>query len=144
MRSWTHVFGIGSIVLALSAVGCTSTASEDAPSPDMTTAQPSGSPASPSPGEEPSPEPDALVIEATVRGGQVQTADERVDVAVGATVRLVIVADIDDELHVHGYELKRPITAGETLVLEFVADIPGVFEVELEEAGLELFELRVG
>jgi len=28
-------------------------------------------------------------------------------------------------------------------VLEFRADVPGVFEVELEEAGLKLLELQV-
>jgi len=83
------------------------------------------------------------VIEATIEGSEVVTSSRRVDVALGENVQLVITADVDDEVHVHGYDLKVPITRGKTTTLEFVADIPGVFEVELERAGLEIVELKV-
>ena len=143
MTSWTRTVGVSFAVLVLTAAGCTSAQPEPGPTADATTPGTPGSPESPTPDEQPSPGRDALVIEATISGGAVQTDSERVEVELGKTVRLVIVSDANDELHVHGYELKRPVIAGEELTLEFVADIPGVFEVELEEAGLHLFELRV-
>lgn len=143
MTSWTRTVGVSFAVLVLVAAGCTSAQPEPDPTADATTPGTPGSPQSPTPDGQPSPRRDALVIEATISGGAVQTDGERVEVELGKTVRLVVLSDANDELHVHGYELKRPITAGEELTLEFVADIPGVFEVELEEAGLSLFELRV-
>lgn len=143
MTSWTRTVGVSFAVLVLVAAGCTSAQPEPDPTADATTRGTPGSPQSPTPDGQPSPRRDALVIEATISGGAVQTDGERVEVELGKTVRLVVLSDANDELHVHGYELKRPITAGEELTLEFVADIPGVFEVELEEAGLSLFELRV-
>lgn len=143
MTSWTQTVGVSFAVLVLAAAGCTSAQPEPGPIADATMTETPGSPDSSTPDGQPSPRRDALVIEATISGGAVQTDSERVEVELGKTVRLVVLSDANDELHVHGYELKRPITAGKELTLEFVADIPGVFEVELEEAGLPLFELRV-
>jgi len=143
MTSWTRTVGVSFAVLVLAAAGCTSGEPEPDPTADATTPGTSGSPRSPTPDGQPSPRRDVVVVEATVSGGAVQTDGERVEVGLGKTVRLVILSDANDELHVHGYELKRPVTAGEELTLEFVADIPGVFEVEMEETGLHLFELRV-
>lgn len=59
---------------------------------------------------------------------------ERIDtVALGSPVELSITnPDADDEFHLHGYDLGGgvQVPAGETLVLRFVADRPGLFEVE--------------
>ena len=52
-------------------------------------------------------------------------------------------ADRADEVHLHGYDRKVDIEPGKPAELEFTADVPGVFEVELEEAGLKLVELQV-
>ena len=60
-----------------------------------------------------------------------------------AKVRLEVTADRADEVHLHGYDRKVDISPGKPAVLEFTADVPGVFEVELEEAGLKLVELQV-
>ena len=45
--------------------------------------------------------------------------------------------------NVHGYDLTAPVTPTEPSDLEFSADIPGVFEVELEESGVKLADLEV-
>lgn len=142
MTSWTRTVGVSFAVLVLAAAGCASPEPVPGPTANATTPGTPGSPQSPTPDGQPSPRPDIVVV-ATVSGGAVQTDSERVEVELGKTVRLVVRSDADDELHVHGYELKHPVIAGEELTLEFVADIPGVFEVELEETGLHLFELRV-
>jgi FtsP/CotA-like multicopper oxidase with cupredoxin domain len=87
--------------------------------------------------------PQATVIRVRVGGGEVQTASDRVRVRRGQRVRLEVVADVADEVHVHGYDLKRDAGPGRTAVLEFTADRPGVFEVELEAARRRLLQLEV-
>jgi hypothetical protein len=67
----------------------------------------------------------------------------RISVDTGTTVRLLITLGSDDEVHVHTYDQSVATTAGAETILEFVADIPGVFEVELEDAHTLLFELEV-
>lgn len=51
--------------------------------------------------------------------------------------------DAADSVHVHGYDLLLDLEAGSSETLRFKADIPGVFEIELEENGLLLFQLQV-
>ena len=48
-----------------------------------------------------------------------------------------------EEIHVHGYDVIRSVTAGGSATLRFEADAPGIWEVELEESGELLFELTV-
>jgi heme/copper-type cytochrome/quinol oxidase subunit 2 len=83
------------------------------------------------------------VIEAKVTGDQVETASRRVRVSRGEKVRIQVEADHAEEVHVHGYDLKKDVAPGRPAVIDFTADAPGVFEVELEEAALRLFELQV-
>jgi heme/copper-type cytochrome/quinol oxidase subunit 2 len=82
-------------------------------------------------------------VQVTVTGTKVQTAERRVKVPLGTDVRLEVTADRADEVHLHGYDRKVDIEPGKPAELEFTADVPGVFEVELEEAGLKLVELQV-
>jgi hypothetical protein len=83
------------------------------------------------------------VIEAKVTGDKVDTASRRVRVDRGERVRIRVEADRDEEVHVHGYDLKQDVAPGKPATIEFTADAPGVFEVELEQAALRLFELQV-
>jgi heme/copper-type cytochrome/quinol oxidase subunit 2 len=83
------------------------------------------------------------LIEAKVTGDQVDTASRRVRVSRGEKVRIQVEADHAEEVHVHGYDLKKDVAPGKPAVIDFTADAPGVFEVELEEAALKLFELQV-
>ena len=85
----------------------------------------------------------AQTVEIAVTGTKVQTAERRVKVPLDGKVRLEVTADRADEVHLHGYDRKVDIEPGTPAVLEFTADVPGVFEVELEEAGLKLVELQV-
>ncbi|HYU57322.1 MAG TPA: hypothetical protein VEO00_04645 [Actinomycetota bacterium] len=82
-------------------------------------------------------------VEVQVESGQVR-GPETITVAVGDRVRFEVQADVSDEVHVHTYDLKQDVTPDEPARFDLVADIPGVFEVELESAGLLLFHLEVG
>ena len=43
----------------------------------------------------------------------------------------------------HGYDRSAFVTAGATVALRFVADVPGVVDVEREGAGIPLGRLAV-
>ena len=77
-------------------------------------------------------------------GGQAGGDTGRVPVAAGEHVTLVITSDVADEVHVHGYDLEAELTPGQPTEIAFDATIPGVFEVELHEAGTLLLSLQVG
>ena len=85
------------------------------------------------------PQPDfvVLVVGDTISGGGRKT------VTLGKTVRIQVVSDAKDEVHLHGYDRKVDLTAGRPATLTFVADVPGIFEVELESRGLKLLDLVV-
>lgn len=90
----------------------------------------------------PSAEPKSVQIDVTLRGGQVQGPRE-FEVSRGQQVHIVIDADVADEVHVHGYDLMVDVQPGRPAELTFKATAPGVFDVELEDAGLLLFQLKV-
>lgn len=84
-----------------------------------------------------------VVVEIELAGGVPVEELGRVEVPLGSVVRLTVEGDISDEVHVHGYDVYGDLVAGQSVDIEFVADIPGVFEVELEGAGTLLVELLV-
>lgn len=86
--------------------------------------------------------PAGPVIEIVVEGGEVRT-ELRQEVPLGAMVTLAITADVADEVHLHTYDVITDTVVGETVFLEFEATIPGIFEVELENAHLQILELVV-
>lgn len=91
----------------------------------------------------PTSTPTATVIEATYAGGEVTTAQPRVELSLGEEVVLRVTSDVDEEIHVHGYDLYEDIPAGGTGEVSFTADLPGAYEVELQQAGRPLVQLRV-
>jgi len=88
--------------------------------------------------------PTGRTINITVSGGQVTGETGRVEVPLGTPVTVTVTSDVADEIHVHGYDLTTDVPAGGSSSVNFTATIPGVFEVELEGAHLQLFELQVG
>ena len=63
--------------------------------------------------------------------------------ALGSMVTITVTADVNDEVHVHGYDEKVDLTAGTPGSVTFTADIPGQFEVELDNTHLRVLELQV-
>ena len=145
-------------LVALSACGDDSEPSTDATTSSAST--PVASSSSEEPSEEPSeteseeptevettevagPDVDIVV---TIAGDDVTTPSNRVAVEIGQTVRITVTGEADDEVHVHGFELELPITAGTPGVLEFEVGAepgPGLYEVETHESELLLFQIEV-
>ena len=127
------------VVLALS--GCAGTDEPPASSstgtsaPESSTSASSTS-ASSSPAAPITPAGQRIVV--TVAGGQVTGDTGRVPVAAGEQVTLVVTSDVADELHLHGYDLRTALTPRTPAELSFEATVPGVFELELHDAGTVL------
>jgi hypothetical protein len=82
-------------------------------------------------------------IEVAYFRGAVTGGVVRYTLPLGSPVQLVVASDVADEVHVHGYDRRSFVTAGAATTLRFTADLPGVFEVELEQRGAPLTELEV-
>jgi hypothetical protein len=61
----------------------------------------------------------------------------------GETARLRIRSDIDDEIHIHGYDITKAVQAGKTVAVSFKASITGIFEMESHVNGEPWGKLRV-
>ena len=88
------------------------------------------------------PSATATVFDVVVSGGEV-AGGGRQEVDLGDTVTIRVTSDVTDRIHLHGYDLQADVPAGEIAELTFDATIPGVFEVELEDAGTPLLELEI-
>ncbi len=117
--------------------------SDDRATPTPSTPTPTVSPSpSESPSPTPSPEPERTVIDVSFRNGAVQGPTE-FTVTQGERVRIIVDADVTDEVHLHSYDLHADVAPGEPARIDFVARVAGVFECELEGAGTLLFRLEI-
>ena len=85
----------------------------------------------------------AQTITVQVVGGSPVGGHQRVEVELGSVVALTITADTTEEVHVHGYDILRAVSDGHPTHFAFTAEIPGVFEVELEGSGRLLLQLEI-
>jgi hypothetical protein len=82
------------------------------------------------------------VVTAVVDQGEVVTDHLVWTVRRGTRVRIAVTVDHPDEVHVHSYDAKQAAKPGCPTAIDLVANIPGTVEVELEDAGLTLFEIK--
>lgn len=61
----------------------------------------------------------------------------------GERIRFKVDSDVSDEIHVHGYNIKKDVKAGGSVSFDFPASLEGVFEAELEGRGEQIIELTV-
>ncbi len=86
------------------------------------------------PTPKPTVDPGPLLTGRTVR---------KIRVNKGETVRFRVRSPQDDEVHVHGYDIKKDVKANQTASMSFKATIDGIFEIEFENQGKQIAELRV-
>jgi heme/copper-type cytochrome/quinol oxidase subunit 2 len=124
------------VVLASSGGDDEDTSATDTTATPTATATPTpGADGTPEPTETPTPRPQPpLVTQGKVTDLRFKQGD---------TVRFRVQADVTDHVHVHGYDLMKDIEPGKTITFSFPATITGIFEVELEDAGEQIAELRV-
>ena len=112
----------------------------DAPTatPTLTATSTPAAGATETPTTTPTPKP-------TVDPGPLLTGSKVVKIRVdkGDTVRFRVRSPEDEEVHIHGYDIKKDVKAGETTNISFKATIDGIFEIEFEDAAKQIAELRV-
>jgi cytoskeletal protein RodZ len=78
-----------------------------------------------------------------VSGGKPDGGVKKLTFAKGDTAAFTVRSDVADEVHVHGYDLMKDVKAGGSVTFRFKAKIDGIFEVELEDAGVQIASLKV-
>ena len=114
-----------------------STGSEDSPSAAGGTT--SGSPATPSVTAAPDftdqqDRPNRLVIDVTIKGGEVTPTNEPLQGGVGEPIVIRVNSDAADQLHVHSNpEHTFTVEPRDGQQFQFTVDVPGRVDVELHE-----------
>lgn len=147
-RQVRPAFAAPALLAVALVVGCSAGTSSDAssspfaaaPSSSLPVAGTSGGPAPTTPS---SAVPAVQHLTLTVSGDSVTGDTGTVPVQLGQPVELTVTSDVADEVHVHGADVGKAVPAGGTVVLDFVQNAPGRFEVELEKRKRVLTRLQV-
>ena len=91
-------------------------------------------------GQKPAPPPIPTIV---VKNGKPVGGIKQLTFNKGDQIKFTVKSDVSDEVHVHGYDVEAELSPGEPAGIEFDATVPGVFEVELHEAGTVLLTLQV-
>jgi hypothetical protein len=86
-------------------------------------------------------EPQRIVV--VVRNGQPVGGVKRPEIERGTQVVLVVRSDVSDHMHLHGYDLLADVAPGQPGRIRFDADVPGRFDLELEDRAVLIAELKV-
>jgi hypothetical protein len=84
-----------------------------------------------------------VVISITVVNARPVGGIKRPSVKKGQTVRLVVRTNAGSAVHLHGYNIEKPVKKGTPTVIQFVATVPGRFEVALHPMDALLAQLTV-
>ena len=82
-------------------------------------------------------------IAITVKAGRPVGGIRRPVVKKGAVVRNVVTTDAGKEVHLHGYNIEKPVIKGKPVVIQFTAKLPGRFDLEMHSPDVLLAQLTV-
>ena len=94
-------------------------------------------------GEQLPTQPAGMTFDIVIEDGKIVQGDETINVTEGDTLILRVTSDVNEELHVHGYDEAVQLEKGRTATLTFVADVTGRFPFELEESRIDLGVIEV-
>jgi hypothetical protein len=144
---------LSATVALAAALGLGGTAcGDDEPEASPTTAPPAATtdsmpattaPAETEPKPAPKPKPKVRTIRIFVVQGRPRGGIKRPVLEQGERVRIVVRTDAGVEVHLHGYDITRPVRPGQPTQLVFKADIPGRFELELHHPDAVLADVEV-
>jgi hypothetical protein len=90
---------------------------------------------------EPADQAQRIVVR--IENGEPVGGAQNYDIEQGREVVFIVRADVEDEVHIHGYDLSADVAPGRQAKITFTADDPGEFEVELEQRVVPIAELIV-
>ena len=127
---------------ALAVAGCGGDADTAAPETTVTETAVETTPAPPPP-ETTTAKPKPRTIVLVVDQGRPRGGIKRPELEKGEKVVLVVRADAGESVHIHGYDVEKPVTPGKPVRIPLTATIPGRFEVELHHPDSLLAVLQV-
>ncbi|MFL5669887.1 MAG: hypothetical protein ACJ77U_10910, partial [Chloroflexota bacterium] len=143
-RSSRSLAALAALVAAVLLVaGCGGDSTEAAPTTEtVATTAPEPTTTTTTTAVEPTTTPDgAKTITIVVKNAAPEGGIKRATVAKGDSVNLVIHSDVEDEVHLHGYNFSADVAAGGTATIQVVANVPGRFEAELEQRSVKIADL---
>jgi plastocyanin len=69
-----------------------------------------------------------------IKDGEVVGGPADIQVKKGDQVTIVVSANAPDDVHLHGYDIEKPVEPGKPATFKFTADIEGIFEIESHKA----------
>ncbi len=84
-----------------------------------------------------------VVISITVQKGRPVGGIKRSTVKKGQVVRIVVHTSSGTAVHLHGYDIEKPVKKGKATVIQFTAKLAGRFELELHPTDTLLAQLTV-
>jgi FtsP/CotA-like multicopper oxidase with cupredoxin domain len=112
----------------------TNPTADSAQTPTSTPTATSPATASSTPTATPTPKPPPLLQAGKVKALTFKQGD---------TVRFRVRNPTAEEVHVHGYDIKKELQPNKTATVSFKASITGIFEIELEGSATQLASLKV-
>lgn len=92
----------------------------------------------------PAPKPQPQFETIRLVGGEPEGGEKEITVNKGDTARIEVRSpDTTGEIHLHGYDLMKDLEAGGSVRFQFMADIEGVFEIEIEDTKTPIGQLSV-
>jgi FtsP/CotA-like multicopper oxidase with cupredoxin domain len=78
------------------------------------------------------PKPDVFRLQ--IKGGNPVGGVQDFKVKKGDKVTLIVTADAEDDIHVHGVDIEKPVAPGKPTIFRFTADTEGIFDIESHKA----------
>jgi hypothetical protein len=88
--------------------------------------------------------PDRLLIDVTIKGGEVNPINAQLEAKVNEPIVVKVNSDAADELHVHSSpEHTFKIEAKPAQQFQFTVDVPGKVDIELHQLGTTIATVQV-
>jgi len=78
-----------------------------------------------------------------IRGGKPVGGVHDITVKQGGRIRFTVLADAPEHVHLHGYDVEKPVGPQQPARYDLPATINGVFVIELEDAREQIGQLTV-
>lgn len=111
--------------------------SEPASTAPETSTSPTAPRKAPAAASEPAP-PTVVFV-----GGAPRRGVKRLAFGKGDQVRFRVRSDVDEEIHVHGFDEYADVQAGRSVTLSFPAEFDGIFDVEMHGSGTQIASLVI-
>lgn len=135
--------GAALLMASVLLVACGGDQASDEPPPEASTTSTTEASDVTGPSSTTATGPEVRTISVSFADGAVAGGARTETVPLDEPVRIEVSGDVEEQVHVHTYDLVDDVAPNDPAVIEFTADIPGVHEVELEGSHLLVLELQV-